>query len=135
MRAGKSSEYIVAAELLRLGLDVYLPCVDDQAIDMLIRIAHPERPPRHYELQVKSVRGYNRIVGLSDLTSASEHSVLVLHYRHDRRPDEFFWLRRDEARALRIPESWGDLRFNKDEREKYADRTLEALAEALRAGA
>lgn len=131
MRAGKSSEYIVAAELLRLGLDVYLPCVDDQAIDMLVRVPTREGSPRHHEVQVKSVKGYNRIVGLSDLTAASDRFVLVIHYRHDDRPDEFFWLRGDEARALRIPESWGDLRFNKAERARYADRTLETLAERL----
>jgi hypothetical protein len=37
MRGGKTSELIVAGQLLRLRLDVYLPCVDDQAIDMLIK--------------------------------------------------------------------------------------------------
>jgi len=36
MRGGKSSELIVAGELIRHGLDVYLPCVDDQSIDLLI---------------------------------------------------------------------------------------------------
>lgn len=134
MRVGKSSEFIVAAELLRLGLDVYVPCVDDQAIDMLVRVTGGERPPRHYEIQVKSVRGYNRIVGLSDLAQASDRFLVVIHYRHDDRPDEFFWLRRDKARALRLPKKWGDLRFNKAERPRYADRTLGALAEALRRG-
>lgn len=38
MRSGKSSELIVAGQLLRLGLDVYLPSVDDQAIDLLIKV-------------------------------------------------------------------------------------------------
>lgn len=37
LRAGKSSELIVAGELIRNGLDVYMPYVDDQAIDLIIR--------------------------------------------------------------------------------------------------
>lgn len=55
LRGGKSSELIVAGELLRHGLDGYLPCVDDQAIDLLLRVERPDGV-RHYDVQVKSVK-------------------------------------------------------------------------------
>ena len=63
LRAGKRSELIVAGELLRHGLYVYLPCVDDQAIDLLIRAECGDLVV-HCDVQVKSVKGYNRIIGV-----------------------------------------------------------------------
>lgn len=54
LRAGKSSELIVCGELIRHGLDVYVPAVDGQAIDLVIR-AEDENGVRYYDLQVKSV--------------------------------------------------------------------------------
>ena len=77
-RAGKSSELIVAGELLRQGLDVYLPCVDDQAIDLVIRTQSAD-DIRYHDVQVKSVKGYNRIIGLGGLQSVSPDFLLVIH--------------------------------------------------------
>lgn len=62
---------MVAGELLRNSLDVYLPLVDDQAIDMIIR-QPVGNIVKHYDVQVKSISGYNRIVGLRDIEAKAE---------------------------------------------------------------
>ena|SRR5437588_3878354 len=133
MRGGKSSELIVAGELLRHGLDVYLPCVDDQAIDLLIR-AESEGDVLHYDVQVKSVKGYNRIIGIRNLENEGSRYILIIHYRHDSpRQDEFFYLTKEQVALHHIAASWGDLVFNKPERDRYADQTLARLAERIQA--
>ena len=131
LRGGKSSELIVAGELLRKGIDVYLPCVDDQAIDLLVR-AEKGGLVRHYDVQVKSVEGYNRIIGIKKGGLKNRRSILVVHYRHLDRPDEFFYLTREQVAKHHLADSdWGDLVFNKDERRLYSRQTLEYLAQKI----
>lgn len=129
-RAGKSSELIVAGELLRRGLDVYLPCVDDQAIDLIIR-TDSVQGVRYHEVQIKSSKGYNRIIGLGDLQSVSPDFLLVIHYRHENRADEFFYLTLDQIKKHHLGGSWGDLVFNKAERSTYQVQDLSHLANYL----
>lgn len=131
LRNGKSSELIVAGELLRYGVDVYLPCVDDQAIDLLLRVERQDEV-RHYDVQVKSVEGYNRIVGLRDMGLRPSSYILVIHYHHDSRQDEFFYLTKEQISQHHLKNSaWGDLVFNKAEREQYVSQTLANLAKRL----
>jgi len=131
-RAGKGSELAVAAELIRHGLDVFLPCVDDQGIDLLLRV-EDSHGARHYDVQVKSVHGYNRIVGLRRVQEKSDRYILIIHYRHDAKPDEFFYLTRTQVMEhwLGDDAAWGDLIFNKPHREKHASQDLKHLAEAI----
>ena len=96
MRGGKSSELIVAGQLLRLGLDVYLPCVDDQAIDLLIRV-ESNGEVTHYDVQVKSVKGYNRIIGIRNMENKGDRYILITHYRHENKEDEFFYLTKNQV--------------------------------------
>lgn len=134
LRGGKSSELIVAGELLRHGLDVYLPCVDDQAIDLLLRADHPDGV-RYYDVQVKSVKGYNRIIGLKNVDAKSLRYILVIHYRHDNRHDEFFYLTKEQISRHHLRDSaWGDLVFNKQERKLYESQTLANLANRILSG-
>jgi len=127
-RNGKSSELMVAGELLRNGLDVYLPLVDDQAIDMIIR-QPVGNTVKHYDIQVKSVSGYNRIVGLRDIEAKDDNYILVLHYRHSDKPDECLYLLRPQILQYHKPEyEWGDLIFNKPQREQYMSQSLSELA-------
>ena len=134
MRAGKASELAVASGLIRYGLDVYLPAVDDQAIDLLVRV-EDEFGVRHFDVQVKSVKGFNRILGVKNLSAKSENYLLILHFRHEGHPDDYFFLTRDEAAHHHLPDSnWGDLVFNKEQRERYAHRDLRILAEWLKSG-
>ena len=54
LKVGRYGEYFVKMALVRAGLDVYSPEVDDKAIDLVIRV--PESPPRYLDVQVKTVR-------------------------------------------------------------------------------
>jgi len=132
LRGGRASELMVAGELLRRGVDVYLPCVDDQAIDLVARVEQQDTV-KFYDLQVKSVAGYNRLLGVHPPPQGRESNcILVIHYRHANRPDEFFYLRGDQiAQHVIAGSSWGDLVFNKREREKYGGQSLDHLARFL----
>jgi hypothetical protein len=85
----------------------------------------------HYDVQVKSVKGYNRIIGIRNLESKGNRYILVIHYRHNTRPDEFFYLTKEQVALYHIAGSWGDLVFNKPERDLYAHQTLAQLAEQI----
>lgn len=57
LRVGKWGEYFTKMALVRAGLDVYSPEVDDRAIDALVRIPGAlDAAPRYLEIQVKTVR-------------------------------------------------------------------------------
>lgn len=125
---------MVAGELIRNGLDVYLPCVDDQAIDMIVRVPVGDMV-KHYDVQVKSVSGYNRIVGLRDIENKSDNYILVVHYRHQNKSDECLYLTRQQVLKFHNKAmSWGDLVFNKADREQYISQSLAVLADKLRNG-
>ena len=47
---GKRQEYVAIAELLRRGFDIYIPVVDDQGIDCVIRRGDKD----YVELQIKA---------------------------------------------------------------------------------
>ena len=47
---GKRQEYVVVAELLKRGYDVYMTLVDDQGIDCIIRI----NSNRYLDVQIKA---------------------------------------------------------------------------------
>lgn len=134
LRGGKSSELIVAGWLLRHGLDVYQPLVDDQGVDLVVR---QERAggPEFYDIQVKSVNGYNRIVGIRNISRHTERYIVVIHYRHDKanKEDEILFLTKKQVEQ-HTPKGteWGDLIINKAEREHYAHQTLEYLAQSIR---
>ena len=131
LRAGKSSELIVAGELIRNGLDVYMPYVDDQAIDLIIR-SEIDDEIKYYDIQIKSVKGYNRIIGLKNIEEKNPDYILIIHYRHDNKPDEFFYLTKDQIIKHYLKDSdWGDLIFNKPEREKYKDQIIANLADKI----
>jgi hypothetical protein len=134
MRGGKSGEYAVTSWLIRHGLDVFLPCVDDKAIDLLVRQVS-EDSVKHYDLQVKSSAGFNRILGVKDPAHQPGRYVLILHYRLKNKPDQFYYLTRDQIERHIFPEGgWGDLIFNKPQRERYAHQTLEDLARRIITG-
>lgn len=50
---GKRQEYVVIAELLRRGFDVYQTLVDDQGIDCIIR-QDGQRELRYLDIQIKA---------------------------------------------------------------------------------
>ncbi len=131
-RNGKSSELFVAGELIRNGLDVYLPCVDDQAIDMIIR-SPVGNSVKHYDVQVKSVSGHNRVVGLKDIEEKNDNYILIVHYRHENKPDECFYLTRSQVLQFHRKEyKWGDLILYKSDREMLVSQSLSLLSTKIK---
>jgi hypothetical protein len=57
LQVGKYSEYFVKMEFTLYGFDVYQAEVDDKGIDFVIR----KGQDRYYDVQVKSVGGFNYI--------------------------------------------------------------------------
>jgi len=138
MRGGKISELEVATACIKEGLSVFLPIVDDEAVDMVVRLSGG----RHYDIQVKSCAGHNRIIGLPwqfILDDAADNYILVVAYRFPNKSSEFYYLTVEDLRndlSLRQKPglvSWGDLIFNKPQRDRYKDRGLDGLARFLRA--
>jgi len=136
LRNGKSSELMVASVLTRNEIDVYFPLIDDIAIDMIVRT-----DKKYYDIQIKSVKGYNRIVGIKDLDKKKDNYIIVIHYRHNKKADEFFYLTLNQAKQYwkKVDKDgklnpWGDLIFNKPEREKHIEQNLENLAEKIKNG-
>lgn len=83
---GRYAEYVVKMELARLGCDVYVPEVDDKAIDLLVRLA----PGRYAEVQVKSVRGSRYVFMRKDVFALDECRYLALAvFTEGRWPDTF----------------------------------------------
>jgi hypothetical protein len=133
MRLGKASEMIVFGELLRRGLDVYLPAVDDRAVDMIIRVERPD-DVRHIEVQVKSVKGHGRVIGVyrQAVMSKGDDSILIVHHRYQNQPDEFVYLTKKQVLGmLSATSKVGDLLLNAPERKKYKEQDLWHLANRL----
>ena len=57
LQLGRLAEYHVTMALVRAGLDVYTPAIDDRGIDLVARLG----PGRYLEIQVKATRGFNYV--------------------------------------------------------------------------
>lgn len=57
LHVGRYAEYFVKMECARAGLDVYSSEVDDRGIDFVIR----RGVDHYYDVQVKSIRGWNYV--------------------------------------------------------------------------
>jgi len=132
MRAGKSSELIVAGELTGRGLDVYFPCVDGQGVDLVVRVANAQEV-HHFDIEVKTVSDHSRIIGVRLPKVRQAHWILLLHYRYDGRSDEFYYLTADQADPLLVRGSkFNELNFSQLDRAKYQSQDLAALASYIR---
>ena len=117
---GKAIELRVAAKIIEAGFDVFLP-LRDRGIDLVV-----QSDDRFYGVQVKSIKGYNRIVGLSVLPD-----ILVVVYLHEDH-DEYFWLNREQINRHWLRDSeWKDVVLNRKEREMYRNQTIDTIIESL----
>lgn len=58
--------------------------------------------------------------------------ILVIHYRHESRHDDFFYITKEQIGRHHLENSaWGDLVFNKPERDQFVSQTLADLARRL----
>jgi hypothetical protein len=92
LRVGKWGEQFVAMALLRSGFDVYVPAVDDRAIDMLVRMEGSS--PRYIEMQVKTLRppagNYVFMRKKHFVISPSRYLALVMLHEGKAEPDLYF---------------------------------------------
>lgn len=133
-KSGKYAELRVATELLKEGISVYFPFVDDEKVDLIVRISNKTQVV-HWDIQVKSSKGHNQIIGIpwSYIASNPSNYLVVVAFIHSRKPDEFFFLTIEDLLGL-MPEpvdEWGGLIFNKPEREKYKNQTITNLPKFL----
>jgi hypothetical protein len=140
VREGKWKELRVISDLLKSGLDVYPAAVDDQGIDCVIRTENGGRVT-YYDVQIKGYRGYNRVIGVSRRTVEQQTGayllVLAFFHPHPKR-DEVFFLTRRQVLDLKDRDfgpggdgKWGDLLFNKQDRESFARQMIEHLPDSL----
>ena len=129
---GEASENIVLGRLMLLGLDIYRPAADDKQIDAIIRVQKKTRT-KYYEIQIKSVKGYNTITSVRNLHEKPKNYFIIIYYRHDKKSDEFYYLKISQALELWTgPDcEYQDIYFQKPEREKYQHQTLEHLANTI----
>lgn len=113
-RSGRAAELAVLGEALAAGLDCYLPLVDDQAIDAILRVQGEGQLPRYFDLQIKSSRAWSGIRGAVAALARRPTAILVLVNSSS---GDSFWL---DARAISrfFPErahvtKWGDIFLNK----------------------
>ncbi len=133
-KSGKYAELRVATELLKEGIPVYLPFVDDEKVDLIVRINNGNQVV-HWDIQVKSSKGYNQIIGIPwrYIKSKPSNYLVVVVFIHSGKPDEFFYLTIDDLLGL-MPEpvdEWGGLVFNRPQRDKYKNQTITNLPKFL----
>lgn len=129
---GEAGENIVIGKLMLLGLDIYRPSADDKQIDAIVRV-EKKSSTEYYELQIKSVKAYNDIPNIHKLHEKPDNYILILHFRHDQKEDEFFYLKIDQALELwsGAESKYKEIRFKVEHREAYKNQTLENLTDIL----
>lgn len=115
MRSGKGYELTVVGMLVGEGFDVYLPTVDDQGIDAIIRLPLDATSFKYHEVQIKGSKTWNGI--RCKTGSLFPNSILILFCATERK---ILWLLFDDVQA-HFPtgqavhgETWGDVFLNAD---------------------
>ena len=61
---GRRQEYVVAAELLKRGFDVYMTLVDDQGIDCVVRLDEHRYVDIQIKARSKNAKNWNRFAAM-----------------------------------------------------------------------
>lgn len=82
-RVGKLGEQLVIAELLKRGLDVYLPIVDIHGIDAIIRTDQG----KYLDIQIKTRKKITRNLELIDVRKlkARKNLFIIAYFLRDRK--------------------------------------------------
>jgi hypothetical protein len=103
LQIGRFAEYFAKMEFTLFGFDVYQAEVDDKGIDFVIRKGHD----RYFDVQVKSVRGFNYIFFPKHCFEIRENLLAaVVIFSPEKLPDIFLipsvsWLKTDALFASR----------------------------------
>jgi len=113
MRSGKGYELTVVGMLVGEGFDVYLPTVDDQGIDAIIRLPLESASFKYHEVQIKGSRSWSGI--RCHTGSLFPNSILILYCAADRK---ILWLQFDDVQKHFPTEgtihgtTWGNVFLN-----------------------
>jgi hypothetical protein len=131
LRRAQTSTLLAVAELAQHGVEVYVPCVDDQRNIVVARIAD-RHAVRHVDIHVKVLVGENPVFGVRVPATDTDDFVLVLHQRGPGEPEHLFYLSAEQVRRHQNPDTQlGELRQSRQEREQYLHQTMEDLARFL----
>jgi hypothetical protein len=86
MQVGRYAEYFVKMELTLYGFEVYTTEVDDRCIDFVAR----RDDGMFYEVQVKSVRGFNYVFIPKEKFAIADHRLLALVILHQDQAPELY---------------------------------------------
>ena len=86
LQLGKYAEYFAKMEFTRHGFDVYTAEVDDKGIDFVIR----KSESTYYDVQVKSVRGWNYVFFPKSKFSLRDNLLgVVVHFAEGKPPNVY----------------------------------------------
>lgn len=103
LQVGRFAEYFVKMELTLYGFEVYTSEVDDRGIDF---VARREDGP-FFEVQVKSVRGFNYVFIPKDKSAIAAHRLLAVVILHQGEAPQLYlipmtaWAKPDKLFASR----------------------------------
>lgn len=103
LQVGRFAEYFVKMELTLYGFEVYTSEVDDRGIDFVAR----REDGQFFEVQVKSVRGFNYVFVPKDKSSIAPHRLLAVVILHQNQAPELYlipmtaWAKPDKLFASR----------------------------------
>lgn len=86
MQVGRYAEYFVKMELALYGFEIYTTEVDDRCIDFVAR----RGDGAFYEVQVKSVRGFNYVFVPKENFGIAAHRLLALVILHQEEPPKLY---------------------------------------------
>src|SRR3989338_4679681 len=106
LRPGKGYEHEVCGTLIEEGFDVYIPTVDDQGIDGIIRVKERSKT-KYYDFQVKGGKEWNRI--RCHISKLHPGMILFLYSYGETGGKKIIWLfNRDVRKHFEITGSdWG----------------------------
>ena len=96
LQVGRYAEYAVKMELVRAGLDVFTAEVDDKGIDFVIR----RDSSTYFDIQVKSVRGFNYVFLQKDKFALRDNMFAAVVAFFDGKPPSMYLI---PATAWSVP--------------------------------
>jgi hypothetical protein len=86
LQVGRYAEYFVKMEFTLYGFEVYTSEVDDRCVDFVVR----REAGQFYDVQVKSVRGFNYIFVPKIKFPIAPHRLLASVLFHDQKEPELY---------------------------------------------
>jgi hypothetical protein len=92
LSVGKRQEFVVIAELLRHGYDVYSTLVDERGIDYVVRYVNEDSRPVYLDVQIKGLSAQDKQPRHFKLGKVREHDRGNLFFILYCEKDEVYWI-------------------------------------------